>query len=58
MTDRDINDSKAAQQPVMMPAYFPQPSDEIDLFELVEQLCEGSSPSFLLWSYPWHLGRG
>ena len=38
MTDRDINDSKAAQQPVMMPAYVPQPSDEIDLFELVEQL--------------------
>ena len=41
MTDRDTNDSKAAQQPVMMPAYFPQPSDEIDLFELVEQLWRG-----------------
>ena len=41
MTDRDMNDSKAAQQPVMMPGYFPQPSDEIDLFELVEQLWRG-----------------
>jgi capsular polysaccharide biosynthesis protein len=41
MTDRDTNDSKSAQQPVMMPAYFPQPSDEIDLFELLEQLWRG-----------------
>jgi capsular polysaccharide biosynthesis protein len=41
MTDRDTNDSKAAQQPVMMPVYFPPPQDEIDLFELVEQLWRG-----------------
>jgi hypothetical protein len=41
MTDRDTNDSKPAQQPVMMPAYFPPPQDEIDLFELVEQLWRG-----------------
>lgn len=41
MTDRDTTDSQSTQQPVMMPAYFPQPADEIDLFELLEQLWRG-----------------
>lgn len=41
MTERDTTDSQSTQQPVMMPAYFPQPADEIDLFELLEQLWRG-----------------
>jgi len=41
MSDQETRASNAPQQPVMVPTYFAQPSDEIDLFELAEQLWRG-----------------